>query len=234
MRDFQKITKLTYEVSCKLTYEVWEGVIIFFILWAGYASAGQDALDRCDDLYDRERFTAADSDADGLLDKDELRHAGADFEYYLSKASFIKTDTSRDGLISLDELRAMRQEEKSDSQARDREIFYALKLDLGEVDAKKNLRDVRWLKWNLGLARDLFMNNAWLMEHPDIVLELISDKEWMNRYPLTAQALYENRRFLTLRPDIAAKLYENQELLDRYPKLGQRVYRYRDWMDKNK
>lgn len=221
MRNFQKITNKA----------VWPA---FFCICAfGFAFAQADS-DKCDDLYDRERFTAADSNADGFLSKDELRRAGGDFEYYFSRASFIKTDTSRDGKICLSELRAMRQEEKSDIEARGREIFYALKLDLGEADAKKNLQDARWLKWNLGLARDLFMNNAWLLEHPDIVLELISDKEWMSRYPVTAQALYENRRFLTLRPDIAAKLYENEELLGRYPKLGRRVYRYRDWMLKNR
>lgn len=221
MRDFQKVANQAALPA------------FFFICLFSFAFAQADS-GRCDDLYDRERFAAADNDADGFLNKEELRHGGGDFEYYLSKASFIKTDTSRDGKISLDELRARRQEEKSDIDDRDRQIFHALKLSLGEADVKKNLQDVRWLKWNLGMARDLFMDNTWLLEHPDTVLELISDKEWMSRYPVTAQALYENRRFLTYRPDIAAKLYENQELLDRYPKLGQRVYKYRDWMEKNK
>ena len=130
--------------------------LIMTLLFIGFttivfAQEGDNPLDQLEDkydeLYDYERFQAADTNNDGVLDKEELRAEQKDFEYYQDNKRFRHADTNNDGVISLQEAKAERRWEK--------EHFEEL--------AKNALQDYKRKHPDVD-----FENTAWLREHPEI------------------------------------------------------------------
>jgi hypothetical protein len=108
-----------------------------------------------DELYDRERFNKVDgiipgTVKDGYLDKDELRTAQKDFEYFLDDERFNHADRyPNDGKLSLDECKKEKQyekeyhreiEERKYDELYDRERFNSANTDGKDGLSKEELR----------------------------------------------------------------------------------------------
>lgn len=210
------------------------GIALFILFSAALAEENiilnlleEDALD---DLYDRERHLAADTNKDGCLNKDELRMAADDFRYYLDRAHFILADTNHDGGLSLDEIRSQRPGEKFEGMESGKEFLHQAHKEYEGPQGSDIIRDIWWLKRHPSVTAELFGNWAWLKACPDIALEIIHDAQWLNRYRVVLEKVLANRRFLVYHYGVLEQIFQNKRFFDDNPEIARRMLHFKEWM----
>jgi hypothetical protein len=202
-------------------------VLLILTCLISSASVGK-VEDKYDELYDLERFNTADTNKDGILDKNELRAEQKDFEYYRDNERFKHADTNNDGFLSLDETKAEKQWEKEHYKKLGNEALN----DLQKKYPGADFGDGKYLRNHPEVVAELYNNRAWLNNHPNTAKKIAENSKWLANHPQVAGAIYENRHWLVNNPDVATKLYNNKKFLNQHPKFTKWAYKHRKLLQK--
>lgn len=184
-------------ISCltvlSLTILIWATLGSRWV-WSGVQDKEENVYE---DLYDRERFDSADTNHDGILDKNELRNAQKDFEYYQDNSRLQHADTNNDGVLSFKECKAERSwEEKHNSQL-EKEAFQDLKKKYPNLDPSDRKKLLKLLKNNPDKLRDLLGNKSWIKKHSDLAVKITEDKDFIAKHPDIAQWQKTHQEWVT-------------------------------------
>ncbi len=181
------------------------------------------------DIYDKDRFEATDLNNDGVLDKEELRDAQMDFEYYMDNERFQHADTNDDGVLSMQEIIAERRWEIENREKLERMAFQDLKMKNPDGD----FSDDKWLADNPDVAKVLAQNGLWLKSHPKVTERLFLNHEWLMNHPGVAEEIFANRRYLYSHHEFTEKLYQNRKWLAEHPEIAREMYANRYWLNRH-
>ncbi len=192
------------QISALLTTLV---IILCIIIFSNVAIANNGEKDETKlemlSWYNDYRFTKADANKDGFLDKDEIRRSSKDWSHYKDDRYFRRADRNIDNKLSKMEALLKIRFENQVRQQRDKMKLTGIR----NADSTPQTYEVADLQDNPGLARQLFASDWWLENNAETAKQLYTNKNWVKKNNGAFEALMSNRNWLAVNPQAALALY---------------------------
>lgn len=196
----------------------------------------QNLDEKVSSFYWQERFSVADENEDGTLEKAEMAKFPSEFAYYLDVRNFQAADDNQDGALTFNEMRTRRTSEANYRTAMENRQLASLltaypefaKADLTVLKkypeiTTKLLSNYVWMKANSALVFALSKELSWLAAHSDAAMALNKNLLWMVSNPKSAKLVYESAKKLNA-PEVLGWRAEHMRFMQQNPAVTDREF----------